>query len=293
MQKEQKTQLNFHQTPEEFIASIEYTVAQTGFRAELIEKDYYCSVILENLYTDETCPIIFKGGTLLAKVFGDFYRLSEDLDFVLPLEPNISRQSRRKAINPVKEIYNNLPQRITDIAIETNLQGSNESSQYNGELTYSSLITQDIGRIKFEVSLRESMLETPVEQRAKTLLLNPFTGSSIVTPYPIKGFSLKEAYAEKFRAALCRPLPAIRDYYDISHALNNKILKITDDFIAAVKEKIQLQIKTFEKVNSEKLTILRQQVQTELLPTLKMVDYEKFDLDTVALMLNDFCDKYL
>ncbi len=45
--------------------AIEYTSQKTGFPARLIEKDYYCSLILEYLYsqTDLKKKLIFKGGT--------------------------------------------------------------------------------------------------------------------------------------------------------------------------------------------------------------------------------------
>ena len=38
--------------------------------------------------------LIFKGGTALAKILADFYRLSEDLDFVIPLPVDATRRRR-------------------------------------------------------------------------------------------------------------------------------------------------------------------------------------------------------
>ena len=63
-----------------------FTSASTGFGSRLIEKDYFCSVVLEYLATSDD-DLLFKGGTCLAKIHGDFYRLSEDLDFTLPMAP--------------------------------------------------------------------------------------------------------------------------------------------------------------------------------------------------------------
>ena len=45
---------------------------------ELIEKDFYLNVLLSKLALEE---YIFKGGTCLAKVYFDYFRFSEDLDF--------------------------------------------------------------------------------------------------------------------------------------------------------------------------------------------------------------------
>jgi predicted nucleotidyltransferase component of viral defense system len=60
--------------------AVDYTARQTGFSPRLIEKDYFCSVVLEYLAARDA-ELSFKGGTCLAKVHGGFYRLSEDLDF--------------------------------------------------------------------------------------------------------------------------------------------------------------------------------------------------------------------
>ena len=48
----------------------------------LIEKDYYCSLILNYFFNGDT-SLVFKGGTCLSKVYVDFYRLSEDLDLII------------------------------------------------------------------------------------------------------------------------------------------------------------------------------------------------------------------
>ena len=69
-----------HLDAEGFRAAVEYTSRTTGFRMDLIEKDYFCSIALACLYTHDT-PLIFKGETCLNKVHVGFYRLSEDLDF--------------------------------------------------------------------------------------------------------------------------------------------------------------------------------------------------------------------
>jgi len=67
------------------MAAIEYTTANTELKPELIEKDFYCSLVLKYIFSHNTQPLIFKGGTLLTKVYADFYRLSEDLDFSISI----------------------------------------------------------------------------------------------------------------------------------------------------------------------------------------------------------------
>ena len=77
-----------------FLEALNFTAAHTGFSAQLIEKDYFCTVLLQYLAT--TGVLVFKGGTCLAKVHTGFYRLSEDLDFTIPLPVDANRKQRVK-----------------------------------------------------------------------------------------------------------------------------------------------------------------------------------------------------
>mgnify|MGYP002813578143 CR=1 FL=1 len=73
-----------HEQPEMFRDALALTRQRTGFVERLIEKDYFCTALLEYL-ASASKELVFKGGTCLAKVHAGFYRLSEDLDFVIPM----------------------------------------------------------------------------------------------------------------------------------------------------------------------------------------------------------------
>ena len=85
--------LRWHEDPEAFRDLLTLTAARAGFLVRLVEKDYFCSVILEAL-AETDVPLIFKGGTCLAKVHSGFFRLSEDLDFSIPTPVDVSRAER-------------------------------------------------------------------------------------------------------------------------------------------------------------------------------------------------------
>ena len=74
---------NYHEDIDLFRAALSYTQSETGFSARLVEKDYYSSLVLEDLVAITSPQWAFKGGTCLSKVHSDFYRMSEDLDFAL------------------------------------------------------------------------------------------------------------------------------------------------------------------------------------------------------------------
>jgi predicted nucleotidyltransferase component of viral defense system len=82
----------WHEDPVLFRAAVGFTAATTGLPARLVEKDYFCTVVLACLAGVE--GLVFKGGTCLAKVYADFYRLSEDLDFVISTPVSTTRGQR-------------------------------------------------------------------------------------------------------------------------------------------------------------------------------------------------------
>ncbi|MFI4938433.1 MAG: nucleotidyl transferase AbiEii/AbiGii toxin family protein [Candidatus Berkiellales bacterium] len=284
--------MDFHKTIEDFLAAIQYTAATTGFRSELIEKDYFCSMILSSLYNKNSCPLIFKGGTMLAKVYGNFYRLSEDLDFSYDIPMKTTRNERREMSLTVKEIYHQIVDQVDGINITMDLKSSDQSRQYNGELGYESYVTKSAGYIKFEVSLRDSLLDLASGKAAKTLILNPFTSEELVSPFPVLCYSKKEAYAEKIRAAFCRQQTAIRDFYDIAYALDKNIINLQDDdFLDTVRSKIKSQEKNYRPLTTQKIQLLHNQMLPELFPTLRYSDYNNFDLDKILQTLHEFSER--
>ena len=70
-----------------------------GVRDQQIEKDYVLSWILYGIacHTQFSRAIVFKGGTVLKKVYFQDYRFSEDLDFTLLNRENHRLPIERKA----------------------------------------------------------------------------------------------------------------------------------------------------------------------------------------------------
>jgi len=107
-----------------FRESLAYSEAATGFTATLIEKDYYCSLVLQSLFHGDT-QLVFKGGTCIGKVYAGFYRLSEDLDLIIPAIADTSRAKRRMEMEKVKHSFDRLPDSIPGIVIADALSGHN------------------------------------------------------------------------------------------------------------------------------------------------------------------------
>jgi len=267
--------------PTLFREALGQTEARTGFQALMIEKDYYCSLVLAALFQNQT-DLVFKGGTCLSKVYTDFYRMSEDLDFAISIPEEVPRNQRRSKIKPIKNRFEALPASIPGLSTSTPLTGHFKNQQYIGVLGYSSVVLETKASIKVEIALREPLLQTAESVHAKTLAENPFIpGQSIVPEYQVQSMSLGEIYAEKFRAALTRREPAIRDFFDLSPAVLDQLsLDLhSNDFAAMVRAKLKVTGNEPVNVSSSRREALQQQVGTHLRPVLRPADYSQFNLD--------------
>lgn len=267
-----------HNDADLFRASVNHTAAETKFLERLIEKDYFCSLLLE--YFSTIPDLIFKGGTCLAKVHADFYRLSEDLDFTIPMPVDSTRKDRQEKIKPTKEAFKKIQTELPDIRIKEDLTGAHSSMQYLATLEYTSLITSNAESIKFEVSLREPLLEKSNSYHSHTILLNPVNSKRACSVIQLPCIAKREAYSEKFRAALTRREPAIRDFFDIDFAVLKGGLNIGEpEIIELVKYKLSIPGNDKVDVSDERLKALEQQIETQLKPVLREEDYKKFNLD--------------
>ena len=112
--------------PDIFREAIGYSEADKGFPSTLIEKDYYCSLVLRYIFSNET-SLVFKGGTCLSKVHVDFYRLSEDLDLIIPVAADTTRTQRSANMEPVKSMFEKLPSAVPGVTISDAFKGHNAS----------------------------------------------------------------------------------------------------------------------------------------------------------------------
>lgn len=276
-----------HEDPEFFRSAVTFTAATTGFQPRLIEKDYFCSVLLKHL-ADANGSLIFKGGTCLAKVLVDFYRLSEDLDFVIPMAVDSTRAKRRRQAAPLKTAVDSLPQQLPVFRLDKPLTGANNSTQYLALVEYTSLITGQRDTIKLEIALREPLVLPQVSGGAKTLLLNPTSGESLVEKFDLGCISGLEAFAEKFRAALSRREVAIRDFYDLDYAIGQNLFHPKDErLIDLVRQKMRIPGNGPVNTSQPRLTELRQQVEPQLRPVLRERDFQNFDLERAFGFISD------
>ena len=278
----------YHEDRKLFREALLFTESSTGFSARLIEKDYYLSLVLHDLAALFGSGLVFKGGTCLSKVYTEFYRLSEDLDFALSVAVDATPATRRKAASPHKVHIASLPERHACFRVEEAIAGHNVSRQYTGRFSYESVVTGEADFIKVEIGLREPVVLRAVVHPARTLLLDPFSKAPAHPPAQVKVISLLEAYAEKLRAALTRKAPAIRDFFDIDVAVRNGMLEpLGDELLALVRTKLAVPGNALIDTSEEKTKALRDQLSTQLEPVLRRKDFEAFALERALEIVSE------
>lgn len=273
--------------PAYFRSAVNYTAAVTAFPVAPIEKDFFCTLLLEHLARNEH-DLVFKGGTALAKVHAEFYRLSEDLDFTLPMPIDSPRSARKRRMGGVRRALEVIGRELPVFDIVEPLRGANNSSQYSAVVRYQSPCLGSNEDIRLDISLREPLLTSIHAGAAQTILRNPVNGSRIVRNVCVPCLSWQESWAEKFRAALSRREVAIRDFYDIDVAVRRWDLDTgADEFVALVHRKLSTPGFETLELSPARRQRLHAQIDAELRPVLRPFDFEPFDLDRAAGMVQE------
>ncbi len=265
------------------------------FRLEMIEKDYYLTLILNSVESHLSEKIVFKGGTLLNKIHLNYHRLSEDVDFTYYSPDGIETRSKRsRAITPIRE---RMPDFLKLLDLKSELpegKGFNNSTQYLFYISYPSFITGKDENIKLEISLRQTPIDNPVHNAVRHFYQDPFTGEDLIPQHKILSLSLNEAVAEKLKAAITRRDVAIRDYYDLWFISEAKFDFNNKHFLGIFKKKLEDEKYKGDYRNNfgldqQAIELLRKQISTELIPVIRIG--ESFDLDKVFERFNIILQK--
>ena len=111
-----------HENKDAFKALISSVSERTNIREDIIEKDYYLTLMLSELASkQETIKAYFKGGTALYKAIGRMIRFSEDIDITVDVDDSSNNQ---KKVRLEKSAKYNFLQRTDDKSLESNNLGS-------------------------------------------------------------------------------------------------------------------------------------------------------------------------
>ncbi|PJC62602.1 MAG: hypothetical protein CO022_03645 [Flavobacteriales bacterium CG_4_9_14_0_2_um_filter_32_27] len=197
---------------------IQQKARAVGVRDQQIEKDYILSWILKGIAQHEQLSkiIVFKGGTVLKKIYFEDYRFSEDLDFTLINNETSNEQIFewfRETFEYIKEEAN-IPLEIID-------NNEHEDGGINFYISYIGPLggQGNNKRVKIDISRSEQLVFVPV-------MKNVLIGYTDLEEYKLLCYPLEEVLVEKMRSVMQRM--QARDFYDIWYLLEEH--KMNADF---------------------------------------------------------------
>lgn len=190
---------------------IQQKARAAGVRDQQIEKDYILSWILKGIAQHEQLAkvMVFKGGTVLKKIYFEDYRFSEDLDFTL-----INKEFSNE------RIFEWLGETFEYIKEEANvsLEIIDNNEHVDGGINFYISYIGPLGglgnnkRVKIDISRSEELVFEPA---VKDVLI----GYSDVEEHKLLCYPLEEVLVEKMRSVMQRM--QARDFYDIWYLLEH------------------------------------------------------------------------
>jgi len=212
----------------------------SGIRADVLEKDYYVILILNELANKQDQAFAyFKGGTALYKAIGSIRRFSEDIDLTVSIEGCTNSQAKKRVERATLE-YSCLPRNKED----------DEDTKTKGSITsiyqYKSVVSVDhddelqrFERVKIEATSftvsepHEPMVITPIildiatdEQNA--ILKNQYD----INAFNIETIKLERIFIDKVFAAEFYFLRKM--YFDMAKHLYDIVVLLKNERIQEV-----------------------------------------------------------
>lgn len=191
--------MKLHEDREAFRVLIENIHEKTGYRSDVLEKDYYVTLFLYELscFQRDGLPAYFKGGTALYKALKTTKRFSEDIDLSVDTR-GCSRTQNSKRLERAAKKYVSLPRDV--------LQGKTNRSEVVAVYIYDPLTVFDkndalqrFGRLKVEAV--SFAISEPTEEMEVSALLYELANDEqkhiLETIYEVSSFMVQTITLER------------------------------------------------------------------------------------------------
>jgi uncharacterized protein len=190
-------------------SEIQRKAHEMGVRDQQIEKDYMLSWILQGIAQHDwlSKAIVFKGGTVLKKIYFKDYRFSEDLDFTLLN----SETSNEEILEWFKETFEYVLEEA-NIRLAIIDDNRHEDGGINFYISY-------IGPLGGQGSNKKAKVDISRSEKLefKPVIKNVFLDYSDLKEHQLLCYALEEVLVEKMRSIMQRM--QARDFYDIWYLL--------------------------------------------------------------------------
>ncbi|MCL2526336.1 MAG: nucleotidyl transferase AbiEii/AbiGii toxin family protein [Coriobacteriia bacterium] len=237
--------MKLHLDQEEFKVVIEACNKETGIRADMLEKDYYVTLVLRELakLQGEGYAAYFRGGTALYKALGRINRFSEDIDITISIPEGMSKNAGKNYLKEFVNRFDNLP------LVEDESRRSTHAQKRVRVYDYQPLYVRDehdrldrFGRVKIEATsftksepFHDCMIQALIYSHASAEVREVLTSD-----YGIKGFNvvtqtLERIFVDKlFAAQSCFDEGKYRD--SSKHLYDIAIMSEIDDIKGLLSE---------------------------------------------------------
>ena len=191
--------MRLHEDENAFRVLIEEIHNRTGFRSDVLEKDYYVVLILSELAEKQRdgLPAYFKGGTALYKALRSTNRFSEDIDLSVDTRGCTNTQNNKRLEDATKK-YTSL--------IRDKEQGKTNRSEVIAAYTYTPVVSYDandslqrFGKLKIEAT-SVTISEPVTSLSISPMLYDLATGEQkeiLESQYGVKPFDVQTITKER------------------------------------------------------------------------------------------------
>lgn len=146
--------MKLHQDKKLFRQAVQFTSDQMHIPAIYIEKDYWVTYALFNIFSNDIgSDTVFKGGTALSKCYYIIQRFSEDIDLIIIRREGESNNKLTNKIKTISKVVNNVLPEI-DIPGLTNKMGMNRKTAHS----YSKKFQGDYGQVRDTIVIEATWL---------------------------------------------------------------------------------------------------------------------------------------
>ena len=187
---------------------ISLVAEMSGIRTDIIEKDYYVVMLLQELAKIDY-PVVFKGGTSLSKAYGVIDRFSEDIDITFTEHIGASRRKKLK-YNVMKPISEKLGLEI----VNWNSIESNKNLNHY-DYSYDTVVDEADGSVPPYVKIETSLMSYSFPTNECTISNYYYkylheTQHDLLDKYLLLPFKMKVQSLER---TLIDKMFAVCDYY--------------------------------------------------------------------------------
>lgn len=267
------------------------------FNVYKVEKDFLLTILLID-FSKNNPELNFKWWTCLNKIYYNYYRLSEDLDFFIIndwwVKVRWHKLDEYKALLQTDK-YSKLWLTYVD---KPNWTKHHSNRQWCYSFGYKSCFDNSDQTIKIDIRIEKESLYEPEKKEIWSIFEDILWLDYLFQWYSIKVMNINEIASEKVRATLTRtPTPAIRDFFDVWYmrehwvdfqTLSSNIAWKIEDYKETLRNWQKLY--TIDDISIEDLkTFMETDLITVLGDTWKRdYDFSKFRLDEILSFVKSF-----